>query len=517
MKRWRPLIWMLVSVACFIAAIYFWQLGDKWQAQQPPAPAAPQNSNAPAPRASSSAVPVPPPMESSFVQHSSTAPIVDVNPPATNGVIAKSTNAFFYRLSNTTQTVGELSRNDHAILLENALIDSSSSEALSIPDSLRADGDPGAYIVQSRGPIANANAFCAELTAAGATIISFIPNNAYLVTGPSSIVGQLSAIGVVMPWEPYYKVKTSLMQKTLDGFGAAALNVAVFPNALADTKDALAKMGATVVSESSSPFGHILLVRNVPSIAGVARLPGIEEVEPFLSRQPANELTRIIMGVATNIFSPTNYLSLSGSNVSVAVVDSWIPTNTTVFNPDLPAKTLIWPADIFGTGIADTEGHATHVAGIIAASGMNSPSNAVGSPPGANFEGKAPSSTIWALPALDPLVSDAELQQRAASTNAEISNNSWGYGDSSYDLAAASYDQAVRDSIPGATGSQSLIYVFAAGNGGNGGDNGLGGVPDSVLSPAVAKNVISVGASELPRNITNQVSVCDECATNTDA
>ncbi|MCX6896880.1 MAG: S8 family serine peptidase, partial [Verrucomicrobia bacterium] len=49
------------------------------------------------------------------------------------------------------------------------------------------------------------------------------------------------------------------------------------------------------------------------------------------------------------------------------------------------------------------------------------------------------------------------------------------------------------------------LFVFAAGNNGGGDDDGTGGTPDSVLAPATAKNVISVGALEQPRNITNLV------------
>jgi len=64
------------------------------------------------------------------------------------------------------------------------------------------------------------------------------------------------------------------------------------------------------------------------------------------------------------------------------------------------------------------------------------------------------------------------------------------------------------------SGSQPITYVFAAGNSGNGGDNGAGGTPDSLTSPAVAKNVIAVGAGELPRGITNDVIVLDGCDTN---
>ncbi|HEY2081774.1 MAG TPA: S8 family serine peptidase, partial [Verrucomicrobiae bacterium] len=509
MKRWRPLTWLIISLACFIAAFYFWRLGDKWQAQKPATPAVPAASPSPAAKAA-----VQPRQQSTTAKSASPAPVVALNPPATNAVV-KRTNAFPYRLSNSTQTLGELSRNRHAILLENALIDSGDPMNLSIPDSLRAHGDPGAYIVQANG-LAD-NAFRARLTAAGASIVSYIPNNAYLVLATADVAQQLGQNLVVMPWEPYYKIKSALMPGALAGMGASALNVAVFPGALAQTKAALAQSGITIASESQSPFGTELALRKVGSIASVAGLPGIEEVEPSLERMAANDLTRVIMSETPDVFTKTNYLNLSGANVTVAVADSWIRTNsgapvTATINPDLP--NIIWPGVLSSNGIADTEGHATHVAGIIAASGMNSPSNAMGSAIGADFRGKAPSSQIWALPALNPFFSDAELQQLAASTNALISNNSWAYGTSDYNLAAASYDQAVRDSVPGATGSQSLIYVFAAGNSGQGGDDGLGGVPDTILSPAVAKNVISVGASELPRGITNQVYTVDSCDTN---
>lgn len=450
-------------------------------------------------------------MKSVSTQPASSAPVVELKPAATNAVAAKSTN-FPYRLSNTTKTLGELSFNGRAILLENALIDSSKPLDLSIPDSLRSHDDPGAYIVQANGAVDDA--FRARLQAGGATIVSYIPNNAYLVTADAGISAQMGSSATVIPWEPYYKIKTSLMQTAIDGGVVPPLLLGTFPGKEEVTKAALAKAKVTVVSESPSPFGTELAVENVSSIASVASLPGVAEVEPWIARMAANDLTRVEMGVATNVFTPTNWLNLSGANVLVAVADSWVPTNgVTVFNPDLP--NIWWPTNLFPVGIADLEGHATHVGGIIAANGANSPTNVFGSPPGSNFRGKAPQAKLFALPALEPFITDAQLQQSAASTNALISNNSWAYGTSDYNLAAASYDQAVRDSIPGMTGSQSLIYVFAAGNNGQGGDDGEGGAPNTILSPAVAKNVITVGASELPRGITNNVYQCDNCNTNT--
>jgi len=141
-------------------------------------------------------------------------------------------------------------------------------------------------------------------------------------------------------------------------------------------------------------------------------------------------------------------------------------------------------------------------------------SNASGSiVPGTNglFRGKAQLATLFSVAALDNNgnkdVSDRYLQEIPARTNALISNNSWDYeGDSTYDLAAASYDAAVRDALPELPGSQPVLFVFAAGNSGGGTNNGGGGDPDSILSPATAKNVITVGALEQLRNITNWVT-----------
>ena len=57
-------------------------------------------------------------------------------------------------------------------------------------------------------------------------------------------------------------------------------------------------------------------------------------------------------------------------------------------------------------------------------------------------------------------------------------------------------------------GSQPVLFVFGAGNAGNGAADGSGGSPDSIQSPATAKNVITVGAIEQPRQIADWVWQC---------
>ena len=78
---------------------------------------------------------------------------------------------------------------------------------LSIPKKLQSPGDPGAYIVQARGPIDNA--FRAMLARSGAQIVSYIPNNAYLVRAPAGVANGLAGnplTQAVIPYEPYYKM-----------------------------------------------------------------------------------------------------------------------------------------------------------------------------------------------------------------------------------------------------------------------------------------------------------------------
>jgi hypothetical protein len=123
---------------------------------------------------------------------------------STNGATSAKTNQFAYRLSNTPKTIGQLVGDRHAILLENALIDTGAKLTFSIPKNLQSPGDPGAYIVQARGPIDNA--FRAMLAAAGAEIVSYIPNDAYLVRAQAGVANGLAGNPLtqgVIPYEPY--------------------------------------------------------------------------------------------------------------------------------------------------------------------------------------------------------------------------------------------------------------------------------------------------------------------------
>jgi subtilisin-like proprotein convertase family protein len=488
-------MWFGISLLCFVGALYCWRLANKWEARKHAGSATPNaqtKEQLPAARSHSTV-------------SASTVPLVLLSQPQP---AVRATNWLAYRFKNTSKSTGQLLRDDRAILLENATIDTSRPLGFSMPEHLRATGDPGSYIVQAHGAVDDK--FRAALSAAGAKIISYIPNNAYLVRVTQSGAELMSGnpqTQTVLPYEPAYKLKAQLFKLAMDAQPlpeGTALNVVVFDDAREETLAEFAQRGVEVLAESRSPFGPVLKLRPAPADwFALARLPGVEIVEVSRARVPANDLSRVRIGVAADTQVPTNYLSLTGSNVVVNLNDTGVSTN----HPDLVGRVFY---DVPTSGV-DLNGHGTHVAGIIAGDGTQSMTvtNARGSiNPGTNFQyrGKAPATRIFSIG--EPLPPDSYLQERAAQTNALISNNSWNYGgDTTYSIGAASFDAATRDALPRVTGSQPLLFVFGAGNAGRGDDSGQSGDPESILSPATAKNVITVGAIEQPRDITNVVVI----------
>lgn len=486
-------------------------------------------------------------------------------------------NRLAFRLANTQKTIGQLQRDPHAILLENAFIDTGVSLNLNLPSHLQSSGDPGAYIVQANGKIDNA--FRAALVAAGAQIVSYIPNNAYLVrlnAGSAQTLTSSPLVQTVLPYEPYYKISSSAPVKIVQQTAAylptqkaetntttllqlavahqslppgTFLTLGLFGDDAAATIAQIEKLGGKILSEDRSPFGKIVRVQPPVDWTALAGLSGVQLVEPAYRRKLANDLSRVAVGVSTDTITNVDYLGLTGKNVMVEVNDTGIdPTH-----PDFsatgtaqsgPSGATRVTGDFAGS-LLDTDGHGTFVAGVIAGNGAASlgmglsPSVNVGdvlaglnfgSVSNADFRGKAPLADLFSVGVIqsddgeggndtNAPAGDSYLQEQPALTNALISNNSWEEnGGTTYDLSAASYDAATRDALPQVTGSQPVLFVFAAGNDGAGSDDGGAsdaGISDSITSPGTAKNVITVGALEQPRNITNIVTVVSNGATNT--
>ncbi|MFN7141176.1 MAG: hypothetical protein ACK4UN_17745, partial [Limisphaerales bacterium] len=147
----------------------------------PEAPADAQSNQAPAPQSSAG----PQPIVVSPANLIATADTFVVANAETNPAAA-------FLLRNTTQSAGQLARNDKALLLRNAFIDTQSPEAIAIPERFRSKSDPGSYIVQSTGKLDER--FRQQLASANAQVISYVPNNAYLVKVSGTGASQLAAL-----------------------------------------------------------------------------------------------------------------------------------------------------------------------------------------------------------------------------------------------------------------------------------------------------------------------------------
>ncbi|MGH7993086.1 MAG: S8 family serine peptidase, partial [Limisphaerales bacterium] len=327
------------------------------------------------------------------------------------------TNKFAGRLSNTPRTIGQLLNDSHAILLANALVDTSLPLNFVFPKNLQPQGDPGAYIVQARGPIDQP--FRAMLAQAGATIVSYIPNDAYLVRASANVAGLLGAnplTQAVIPYEPYYKIQSSLLYPAVGQLRlpqSALLKLGLFADDAPATIQQIEKSGGQVFPAGSSPFGPVVNVIPPQNWTTLATLSGVQIVEPFHARSLANDLSRAKVGVAGDSLTPTNYFNLTGSNIIVEVNDTGIDAQ----HPDLTAGGFYNRAsDVIGDApqsLVDTNGHGTHVAGIIAGDGVESTTvtNAPGSlltnilggvtgvPSGSpeQFRGMAPAAILYSV------------------------------------------------------------------------------------------------------------------------
>ena len=340
--RSRPTTWVLLSVMLVVTGAGVWRLGKHWAAKRSAAPV--PSSYAASPVADASSITPSPPVA------------WPSQPARFEPVSANTQHATRNRLllTNTATPLAQLVRRPSALLLENAVLDTAQPLALPIPDYLRAQGDAGAYIVQSRAPLNDA--FRARLRAAGAAIVAYIPNQAYLVRASQAVAQQLQAepqTQAVVPYEPYFKLKPPLLALAVDQQPlpeGQTLNLLLFPDAATTALDELKKLGVEVLGQERSPFGLVFHVRagsadipvgpSAPStqeqsgLAGtlalpaLARLPSVQEIEPARARVMANDLSRARLGVAADSVTPDNYLGLTGTNVLINVSDSGVDTKS---------------------------------------------------------------------------------------------------------------------------------------------------------------------------------------------
>jgi subtilisin family serine protease/subtilisin-like proprotein convertase family protein len=534
MKRLSSGTWFLISLMLLALGAFFWLWGDRIRAQRNAPAIQPDivftNGQVNFPNLGKSKYQLVTQLQEKALKSAFTSSVPKSRAQGSSQAVVAADPRFPYRLRNTVKTVGDLSKTETAILLNNATIDSSSKVPIWVPDHLRASEETESYLLQSVGPFDQVFDE-ASLKHLGITKVAYIPHNTWIVRMTPEMSQRIKGFRgtqAVLPFEPYFKLSDRLLEFAVmeaDIPGLVTLQLTLFKGEEEAMFTALEGLGTEYLHDGVSPFGPTVIVKTKRNaLSKIASLDGVLTVETVAPRVLANDLTRVRIGVddsLTNMVS-TNFHELSGKDILVNIND----TGVDGAHPDLTNRVF----SIDNVNLRDPDGHGTHVAGTIASSGANSPmvTNVFGSPTNANYHGMAPDSKLFVLPIdliTGPLVSDAFLQERAAEynyvdqsrTNALISNNSWGLRNvREYNSSAASFDAAVRDALPEMEGDQPVLYVFSAGNTGSGNSDGRSGEPASISSPATAKNVITVGSIESLRFITNEVitGFIDEVMTN---
>lgn len=364
------------------------------------------------------------------------------------------------------------------------------------------------YLVQFSGPIQEP--WKAAATEAGATLLEYVPPFAFRARLQPNRAQALRALPFITAVTPYQAAAKLSRIGASDQERPYILRL----DADADAGGLAATLAARGVRVARTGSRLLIIAATGNGAAALAALPGVAGVEPFALRVKHNEYGGgVILG--SQLANSNGY---DGSSQIVAVADTGLGSGIasgahadipaarvrSIFNrpgvPDFCFETIV------DDGAADVDtGHGTHVATAVLGAGNAS---GVG-------RGTAPASELvfqaienYAIPSLlcgflyglpegyylVGLPGDLQdLYQQAYSAGARIHSNSWGAAvEGAYNTDAESTDAFVW-------AHRDATLLFSSGN--NGVDLDANGQvdPGSVGSPATAKNVITVGASENDR------------------
>jgi subtilisin-like proprotein convertase family protein len=429
---------------------------------------------------------------------------------------------------------GELADAETLVALNGFLLDGADAPAnertlANVPPELRAPaGAPAAderrlELVQFDGPVKDA--WLESLRATGAFVVTYVPNNAYVVRVDArghAALDQLREKPYVLSiasYEPAFKLRPALRSKVL------RLEVKdVIVQVVADDEGpafaaALEARALQVLAPSYQVLDYLDVTVKLDgaNIEDLARDSHVFAIEPRPEARLFDEAQGQIMGNQLNgagtqpagpgYLAWLASLGFPGSNpfpFSVDVTDDGVDRGSlTDVNNEFKvdglsggASRLAFINNYSGDALGDSRaGHGNINASIIC--GYNSGSGAaVEDASGYNYGlGLAPWARIGDSKVFNNAGSGVFNQPtltrmgNAYNAGARISSNSWGYTTgNNYNADTQAHDAAVRDAVSGTAGNQELAIVFAAGNSGSG--------AGTVHPPGTGKNVLTVGASE---------------------
>jgi hypothetical protein len=343
------------------------------------------------------------------------------------------------------------------------------------------------YMVQLVAP--SESAWLTGIEGITGQIECYLTNNLVVVKMTDTEKAKVSALDYVQwvgAYEPGFK-----MDKKIPSTGIVKLTVFSFPNVVgASLASELAALGATNLDDGQS--GYVTCTIDATALPALAKLESVKQVQNLAEMHTmVNVGGRIVQAQDLWVNTVSNLpQNIMGQGQTVHIQDTGVDATIRDFNTG-PLGNRLTAVDS-GT---DTDGHGTHVTGIVAGNGYNmeaylglsttdrvynsiAASNPAGRPDRMGFAGRAPEASIYFRAGL------VSTEWAAGYTaGARIFTNSWGSTGNGYDASADTFMLANANSL----------VLFSAGNDGPG--------TNTAMPQGNSKNGLSVGAVENMRPI----------------
>ncbi len=454
-----------------------------------------------------------------------------------------------YQLYETPHLTSQMLANQHnelrdrynTIFLHAGHLDTTRPEVKALRKNVGTFTGKHLHLVQFAGPVQAK--WREELLAAGVQIVSYIPENTYLIYGDAKSlarVQQLAGIAPQVQWEGAYldDYKIHPKARTVDTFGQPReIGTDLFDIQLVaddaentNTLRLLDQLKLEPFKRQSRVLGYLNVVArlNPQQLQRIATQPDVVAILPYFKPQKLDERQdQIIAGALTDsVPSGPGYLAwlasvgftqaqFTASGLVVDISDSGVDNGTTapnhfglyaLGNATNLSRVIYSRYETNSTypenSLEGCDGHGTINAHIVGGyddySGFpfadtNGFHYGLGVCPFVNLG----ASVIFDSADMDNFYfpNFNNLQADAYQGGARVSNNRWVGHDSEglYDSESQNYDALVRDAQPANStyptyGNQPMVIVFASGNDGPN--------AQTLDSPGTAKNVITVGAAD---------------------
>ncbi len=331
--------------------------------------------------------------------------------------------------------------------------------------------------------------------------------------------GKNKLVRWIGPFHPAYRAEDKLVEKLTSEYGKdsrALIRVKMDKQTVEKVRKAISALdGEAFGSAKTHPFRPTVTMQfRIPlrNLDALLKIEGVLWVGPYYRAKLLDERSdQILAGNYNGSYQPsgTGYSAwlagkgVDGSGAVVEMADSGLCTgNLATMQQDIRGR-VDFQNDTTGDGTHDVLGHGTNCAGIVAGNA------AIGTTDSSGYllgMGVAPGAHLGNTRIFDDSggFSDPDFYattRYAYQQGARLSSQSWGASPSycsgypmDYSSQCEDYDTLIRDGDNGTAGNQGYAIFNSAGNDGRcySGTSSPGNCGD----PAIAKNIVSVGASE---------------------